>query len=53
MHPAIDDYRCGLCDGVHVCVCVSAYTPGIGLGLKPHLKLSTIPAKHLSHTKTH
>lgn len=34
------------CVFVAVCLC----TPGIGLGLGEYLKLSTIPAKHLSHT---
>lgn len=49
MYPPIDDYY-GVCVRVRVRVC--AWTPGIGLGLGQHLKLSTIPAKHLSRTHT-
>lgn len=37
---------------MRVRVRVCAWTPGIGLGLGQHLKLSTIPAKHLSRTHT-
>lgn len=44
---------CG-CECECECVCVlaraCAYTPGIGLWSGQHLKLNTIPAKHLSHT---